>query len=253
MLQKCASLAASAGSVSSWYRRAVSGSSAEVELVVPAELEARLAHRVVARAGARMALGDVGRVRGDLVGDQALLDVVAVGQAQVFLGRDVAQHRGAHPADHRGADRAGDVVVAGRDVDGQRAQRVERRLAAQAQLLVHVGLDQVHRHVARALDHRLHVVLPRHLRELAQRAQLGHLRLVVGVGQRAGAQAVAERERDVVRLHDLADLLEVREQEVLAAVRHAPLGEDRAAARDDAGAALRRQRHELAPARRRGW
>ncbi len=99
--------------------------------------------------------------------------------------------------------------------------------------------------MARPFDHRLHVVLPRHLRELAQRAQLGHLRVVVGVGQRARAQAVAQRERDVVRLHDLADLLEVREQEVLAAVRHAPLGEDRAAARDDAGAPARRQLDEL--------
>ena len=107
----------------------------------------------------------------------------------------------------------GDVVVARRDVGGERAQRVERRLAAQAQLLVHVVLDQVHRHVAGAFDHRLHVVLPRDLRQLAQRRELGHLRLVVGVEAGAGAQAVAERERDVVRLHDLADVLEVRVEE----------------------------------------
>ena len=37
------------------------------------------------------------------------------GQAEVFLGRDVAEHRAAIPADHRRADAAGDVVVAGRD------------------------------------------------------------------------------------------------------------------------------------------
>ena len=31
----------------------------------------------------------------------------------MLLRRDVAEHRGAIPADHRGADAAGDVVVAG--------------------------------------------------------------------------------------------------------------------------------------------
>jgi hypothetical protein len=59
-----------------------------------------------------------------------LLDVVAVGQAEMLLRRHVAEHRRAEPADHGGADRARDVVVAGRDVGGQRAERVERRLAA---------------------------------------------------------------------------------------------------------------------------
>ena len=33
-----------------------------------------------------------------------------------------------------------------------------------------------------------------HLRQLAERFQLGKLRLVVGVGDRAGSQAVAQRE-----------------------------------------------------------
>src|SRR5256885_10411595 len=45
---------------------------------------------------------------------------------------------------------AGDVVVAGGDVDGQRAQGVERRLVAVLELLGHVGLDHVHGHVAGA-------------------------------------------------------------------------------------------------------
>ena len=98
------------------------GVQAQVELVLPAEVETRLAQRVVTRAGTGVALGHIGGVRGDLVGDDALLDVIAVGQAQVLLGRDVAQHGRAHPADHGGTDGAGNVVVARRDVDGQRAQ-----------------------------------------------------------------------------------------------------------------------------------
>ncbi len=220
---------------------------AQVELVLPAEIEARLAERIVARAGPRMALGHVGRMGRYLVRDDPLLHVVAVRQAQVLLGRDVAQHGRAHPADHGRADGAGDVVVAGGDVDGQRPERVERRLVAGLELLGHVGLDHVHGHVAGALDHGLHIVLPGHLGQLAQRAQLGELRLVVGVGRAAGPQAVAEAEGHVVLLHDVADVLEVRVQEALAVVRHAPLGHDGAAARDDARAPLGREVDEGQP------
>ena len=108
---------------------------AEVELIFPAEFEARLAQRVVAVLRAGMAFGEVGGVGGDLVGDDAVLHVLLVRQAEVFLGRDVAEHRAAVPADHRGADAAGDVVVAGRDVGGERPERVERRFVAPLELL----------------------------------------------------------------------------------------------------------------------
>ncbi len=48
----------------------------EVELVDPAELEAGAGERVVAQLRRRVALGEVGGVGGDLVGDDAVLDVV---------------------------------------------------------------------------------------------------------------------------------------------------------------------------------
>src|SRR5262249_40885302 len=79
----------------------------EVDLVLPAELEARLREGVVAPLRARMPLGEVGGVRRDLVGDHALLDVLAVRQPEVLARRHVAEHRRAVPADHRGADRGG--------------------------------------------------------------------------------------------------------------------------------------------------
>ncbi len=97
------------------------GIESQRELVAPAELEARLAHRVVPDARGRMALGEVGRVRGDAIGDDARLHVVAVGKAEMLLGRDVAEHGGAEPADHRRADGRGDVVVARRHIRHQRA------------------------------------------------------------------------------------------------------------------------------------
>ena len=140
---------------------------------------------------------------GDPVGDQALLDVLGVRQPEVLLRRDVAEHRGAVPADDRRADRRRDVVVAGRDVGDERAERVERRLVADLLLAAHVHLELVQRHVARALDHHLHVALPGALRQLAERVELGELRGVAGVGDRARPQPVAERERDVVLAADL--------------------------------------------------
>jgi hypothetical protein len=61
-------------------------------------------------------------------------------------------------------------------------ERVEGRLAAFAQLLLHVDLDLVHRHVAGALDHHLAALVPGDLGQLAQRLELGELGAVVRVG-----------------------------------------------------------------------
>ena len=139
--------------------------------------------------------------------------------------------------------RRGDVIVARRDVGDERPQRVERRFVAHSScwsmfsLIMCIGTWPGPSIIV------LHVVLPRDLREFAERLQFAELRFVVGVGARAGTQSVAERERHVVRLHDLADLFEVRVEEVLLVVREAPLRHDRAAARDDAGHALGRHRH----------
>jgi hypothetical protein len=99
-------------------------------------------------------------------------------------------------------------------------------------------LDLVHRHMAGAFDHHLAALRPGDLGELAERLQFGELRAVIGIGDRAGAQAVAERERHVIGAHDVADLVEVLVEEALLVMRQAPLGHDRAAARDDAGDAV---------------
>ena len=194
-----------------------------------------------------MSLGEVGRVRGDLVRDDAGLHVVAIGQAEVLLRRDVAEHRRPEPADHRGPDPRRDVVVARRDVRGERPQRVERRLSALAELLVHVRLDLVHGHVAGALDHDLAALRPGHLRELAEGLELGELRRVVGVRDGSRTKAVAEGERDVVAAKDVAEVSEALVEEALAMPGEAPRRHDRAAARDDPGHAPRGERHVRQP------
>ena len=83
----------------------------EVELILPAELEAGATHGVVPLAGARVTLGHVGGVGRDAVGDHPVLDVLAVRQAEVLLRRHVAQHGRAHRADVGGTDGAGDVII----------------------------------------------------------------------------------------------------------------------------------------------
>src|SRR5690606_30636072 len=92
----------------------------QVELVFPTELETGLGQRVVADLGTRMTFGQIGSMRGNLVGDDAGFDIVLVGQAQVFLRRDIAQHGTTVPADHGGADTRGDVVVTGSNIGDQR-------------------------------------------------------------------------------------------------------------------------------------
>ena len=106
MEQKCASLKPSSGSVSSCMERAVSGSSESANCSFQSKRVAGARKRVVAVAGAGAMARDIGGVRGDLVGDDAGLHVVAVGQAEMLLGRDVAEHRRAVPADHGRADGA---------------------------------------------------------------------------------------------------------------------------------------------------
>ena len=205
------------------------------ELIRPAELEASLGERVVADLRRGVALGEVGGVGGDLVGDDAFTDVVLVRQAEVLLRGDVAEHGGSVPTNHRGTDGGRDVVVAWGDVGRERSQRVERRLVAPLELLVHVLLDHVHRHMARAFVHDLHTTIPSARGELTLRLQFGELGIVIGIGNRTRTEAVTDREADVVGRHDVADIVPMGVEEILLMVREAPLGHDRATAGDDTG------------------
>src|SRR5262249_55214299 len=92
------------------------GVEAQVELILPAEFEARLAQGIVTNARGGMPFGEVGCVRGNLVGNDSILHILLVWAAERLLGRFVAEQRATVPADHRGADGAGDMVVARRDI-----------------------------------------------------------------------------------------------------------------------------------------
>src|SRR6266849_3915503 len=220
---------------------------AQVELVLPTELETRFRERVVADLRAGMPFGKVRGMRRDLIRHDAVLDVVLVRQSEVLLGRHVAQHRRTVPTDHRRSDRAGDVIVTGRDVGRERSQRVERSFLAVLELQVHVLADELHGYMSRSLDHHLAVMFPGNISQLAERLEFRDLCLVVRIVDRTGTQAVAERVRHVVRRHDLADVFEMRIEKTLLVVRQAPLRHDRTAARNDSRHAFCRHWDEWEP------
>src|SRR5712671_2095841 len=129
---------------------------AQIELVLPAKLEARLRECVVPKLSTRPALSQVRGMRGDLVADNAFTNIVLIWETEVFLRSDVAEHRGPIPADLCCADGAGDVIVARGDVGDERSQCVERRLKAVSQLLIHIFPNELHRYVTGPFDHYLH-------------------------------------------------------------------------------------------------
>src|SRR5207302_10881773 len=92
--------------------------------------------------------------------------------------------------------------------------------------------------MAGALDHDLDAVLPGELGGLAQGLELGELGAVVGVGDRARPQAVAERERHVVFAHDVANLVEALVEEALFVTGEAPLRHYGTTSRNNPGDAV---------------
>src|SRR3546814_1192852 len=71
----------------------------QVELVAPAEFKTGLAKRIVANLGGRVALGEVGGMGRELVGDDADLHIIAVGQPEMLLGRDIAKRSEAYTSE----------------------------------------------------------------------------------------------------------------------------------------------------------
>src|SRR5215207_3851425 len=217
----------------------------ELELLVPVEAVTGPGERVVAIGGTGPPARDVGGVRGDLVGDHAVAHILRVRQAEVLLRRDVAEHVGAIPADHRRPDRARDVVVARRDVGDERSERVEGCFVADLLLLADVHLYLMHGYVPRTFHHHLHVLLPRALRQLAQRLELGELRAVARVVDRTGPQRVAERDGHVVLQQDVEHVVVALVERILLAMMHHPHGVQRAAAAHDARHATVHERQVL--------
>ena len=106
------------------------------------------------------------------------------------------------------------------------------------ELLGHVFLDHVHRHVAGAFVHDLHPAIPGARGQFALHFKFPELRFVIGIGDGTGAQTVADGKAHVIGGHDLADLIPVSVEKILLVMREAPFGHDGPTATDDAGHAF---------------
>jgi len=136
----------------------------EVELVFPAEIEPRTGDRIVAHLRGRMAFSEICCVSRKLIGDNTHLHIIPVRQTQMLFGRYITQHRRTKPADHGCTNARRNMIIAGRNIGGERPQRIERSFAAFLQLFFHVHFDLVHGHVARPFDHHLTAMVPGHFR-----------------------------------------------------------------------------------------
>src|SRR6185503_8489973 len=190
-----------------------------------------------------MSLRQVGRVCRKLVSDYAILHVFLVRQSEVFFRRDITQHRGAKPPNHRRSNRRSNMIVSGSDVGREWTKRVERRFMTSLELLLHVYFDQVHRHVTWSFDHHLAIAFPRDVRQLTKCLQFGKLRLIIRVRNGTGSQTITQRERNVVRGHDLANLAKACVKETLFVMGQAPLRHDRSTTTHDPRRPARRQRN----------
>ncbi len=98
--------------------------------------------------------------------------------------------------------------------------------------------------MARAFVHHLHAAIPSTAGQLALHLKLAKLRLVVGISNRTGAKSIADRERNIIGSHDVADIVPVRVEEVFLVMREAPFCHNAATTGNDAGHARSGERHE---------
>ena len=96
----------------------------------------------------------------NLVSDNSLFNVFAIGQSEVFLGCDVAKHRCTCPTRQCGTNRTGNMIVAWGNVGDQRAKYIKWSAMANFNLLLDVHLYLVHRDVTGTLHHNLSTFAP---------------------------------------------------------------------------------------------
>src|SRR5262249_52981352 len=115
----------------------------EFELFLPIEGVAGVTQSVVAIASAGTVASNVGRMGGNLVGDDAVFYVFLVRKSQMLFGCDITKHGGAVPADESCADGRSNVIVSGGDVCDQRSQGVKRSTVTPLHFLIHLLFDLV--------------------------------------------------------------------------------------------------------------
>ena len=110
---------------------------------------------------------------------------------------------------------------------------------AEALLQLDVGRHLVQGHVARPLDHHLHVSVPRPLGQLAKLDELGYLPGVGGIGQTPRPQGVTQRDGHVIAAQNLEQLVVALIEGVLVTGHLHPGKDQRPTPADDVHRAAR--------------
>jgi hypothetical protein len=208
------------------------------DMFLPVEVEPRDTQISVALRCDFEAAGDVGGMGGDFRGDDACADIIWTGEAEVFSWRDIAEKGSAVKGGGGSADSGGDVVVAGRNIGYERPEDVEGGAAADFLLDFHIEFYLIEWDVARSFDHNLTAQFLRPGCQLTDGPEFRELCLVGGIGDAAGAKAVAEGKADVVFSHYAAQIVEHIIEGILPVVIQHPLCQQRPAPADytaDAG------------------
>ena len=86
------------------------------------------------------------------------------------------------------------------------------------ELFSHIFFNALHRHMAWAFNHHLNVVLPGLGSKLTQGMQFTKLRCVIGISNATWPQSITQAKGHVIRLHDLANFIELGVEEILFVV-----------------------------------
>ena len=149
-------------------------------------------------------------------------------------GGEVAQKVHASFHAHGTADGSGNVVVAGGAVAAQGAKHIQGRIVGEALDALNLGAHLIERHMAGAFDHALHAAFKGVFGKLAQIDDFFPLGGIARVHASAGAQAVAQRQGDVVGAADVEPAVKIFQQGIFAVILDHPAGKHGAATRNNA-------------------
>mmetsp|Transcript_18421 Transcript_18421/g.40109 ORF Transcript_18421/g.40109 Transcript_18421/m.40109 type:complete len:256 (+) Transcript_18421:667-1434(+) len=172
-------------------------------------------------------------MRGNLVGDDTSLDVIAIGESKMLLWRDVAKHCSSKGSNICSTDGGGDVIVSGCDIGGKRTQSVKWRLAAPIQLVAHVFGNLVKRYMAGSLIHDLDIFFPGTTGESTLSLEFGKLGFIISVVNGSGTKTISDGESNVVLGANIKNLIPMIIRKVLLVVENAPLGMNGSSTADD--------------------
>ena len=104
----------------------------QIELIFPPEFKPGFAQCIIAVLRTGMSFGQIGRMGGNFVGDNAVFTSFLLGKPKMFFWRYIAQHGRTKPANHGRANGGGNVVITRSNVRRQRAQAYRKALRRNA-------------------------------------------------------------------------------------------------------------------------